>query len=311
MNTKRFQSFFLAVALMLSFQLISCKTGKRAVVEHQPLEKALLWKITGPNIDKPSYLFGTIHLIDSKDYFLPKGMMTAMDEVKKVVFEIDMKEMNDMSAIMSMMGKIMMKDDKTLKDLLSKEDYTTVSNFFQEMGLPMMMLERMKPMFLTVFASGDMDPGGLQSGTVKSYEMELMDMAESAGKSTGGLETIEFQLSLFDEIPYEAQAKMLVDAIKSRKDDDASSQMDEMVKMYINQDINGMVHAISEESDDVEGFEEKLLTKRNESWIPLIIAGAKAQPTLFAVGAGHLGGEKGVIRLLQKQGIKMTPISIK
>lgn len=83
MNTKRFQTFFLAVALILSFQLISCKTGKRAVVEHQPLEKALLWKITGPNIDKPSYLFGTIHLIDSKDYFLPKGMMTAMDEVKK------------------------------------------------------------------------------------------------------------------------------------------------------------------------------------------------------------------------------------
>ena len=99
--------------------------------------------------------------------------------------------------------------------------------------MPLFMLERMQPMFLSVFASGDMDPNGLKNGEMKSYEMEFLDMAKNTGKATGGLETIDFQISLFDEIPYDAQAKMLVDAIKSSDTDDGSLQ--KMTKMYVSQ----------------------------------------------------------------------------
>jgi uncharacterized protein YbaP (TraB family) len=300
--------YFLSI-LLVSFQLISCKTSKNVPNSKADLDKSLLWKVTGPGLTKPSYVFGTIHLIDADDYFLPKGTMSALDEVNNVVFELDMKEMSDMSKLMGMMNKLYMNEGKTLKDLLTDAEYKAVGDFFQEKGLPLFMFERMKPMFLSIFASGDMDPGGLQNGNMKSYEMELLEMAENSGKSTSGLETIDFQISLFDAIPYEAQAKMLVESIQKGSNDDEDDEFKKMTAMYKSQDINAMVRMISEEGSDVSGFEDKLLVERNRNWIPLMIEMAKKQPTLFAVGAGHLGGHSGVLRLLMKEGYKLTPMS--
>jgi uncharacterized protein YbaP (TraB family) len=295
--------------LLVSLQLISCKTSKNTPNSKADLDKSLLWKVTGPGLTKPSYVFGTIHLIDADDYFLPKGTMSALDEVNNVVFELDMKEMSDMSNLMGMMNKLYMNEGKTLKDLLTDAEYKAVGDFFQEKGLPLFMFERMKPMFLSIFASGDMNTGDLQSGKMKSYEMELLELAENAGKATGGLETIEFQISLFDAIPYDAQAKMLLESIEKGSKGDEDDEFEKMTKMYKSQDINAMVSMISEEGSDVSGFEDKLLTERNKNWIPLMIEMAKKQPTLFAVGAGHLGGQSGVLKLLMKEGYKLTPMS--
>lgn len=311
MKQFRFKYIMLLGAVLFVLPFTSCKTSK-VVVSDKTLDNALLWEITGPGISKPSYLYGTIHLIESKDYFLPKGTMTALDKVDKIVFEIDMKDMSDMSAMMRLMDKLFMKDNKTLKDLLSEKDYTYVGEYFKKKGLPLMMIEKMKPMFLTALTYGDMEPGGLDGGKMKSYEMELMEIAKSNNKETGGLETIDFQLSLFDEIPYEAQANMLLESIKSSEGGESgSNELNEMTKMYLKQDINSMANMISEEDKNTEGFEEKLLTKRNENWIPLIIEGAKKGSVFYAVGAGHLGGPKGVINLLRKEGIRVLPLSHK
>ena len=298
--------FVMFSGALLFVSISSCKTTKSSELQYKPLENALLWEINGPGISKPSYIYGTIHIIDAKDYFLPKGTMTSIDAANKVVFEVNMEEMSDMSSMMGMMSKVMMKDGKSLKDLVTEEEYELVSDHFKKMGLPIFMLEKMKPMFLTVFAYGDMDPSGLKNGNMKSYEMEFMEMAKNSGKSVGGLETIDYQINLFDEVPYEAQAKMLVDAIKSS--DTGNDEFKKMTEMYTAQNINAMVSMISEEGSDIAGFEDKLLNQRNKNWIPLILEGAKKEPTFYAVGAGHLGGPMGVIHLLRKAGLKVTPI---
>ncbi len=310
--TNRYKYFFY-ILLAIVFINTSCKSTKESLVEktdltaNQPLENALLWKIDGMGLTSPSYLYGTIHLIDAEDFYLPKGTLAAIDNTKKMVFEIDMSEMSDMGAMMGLMNKAFMNDNKTLKDLISEEDYKLVDAHFKELGLPLMMLERMKPMFLTVFASGDMDPMGLQSGSMKSYEMEFMDMAKSADKPTAGLETIEFQMSVFDSIPYDAQAQMLVETIKNGDTD--SGEFDVMIKMYKEQKINDMVAMISDEDEQLSKYEDILLSKRNEAWISGMKAMMTEMPTFFAVGAGHLAGQKGVINLLKKEGYKLTPLS--
>ena len=302
---------FLFIAL--SFSLVSCKTTKDGVSNkiekevYKPLTNALLWKIEGNGITQPSYLYGTIHLIDSDAYFLPTGTLAAMDNTKKMVFEIDMNEMNDMSNMMSIMNKAFMNDGKTLKDLLSDEDYKIVDAHFAKIGMPLMMLERMKPMFLTVFASGDMDPSGLQNGSMKSYEMEFMEIAKSSNKPMAGLETIEFQMSVFDSIPYQAQADMLIETIKAG--DSGSDQMKEMVEMYKAQNINAMISMITDEDEQLSDYEDVLLSKRNKAWISGMKTMMSEMPTFFAVGAGHLAGEQGVINLLKKEGYTLTPIS--
>ena len=297
---------WIALSVLLAFT--SCKTSKKSTTEENPiLENALLWEMTIDGVDEPSYVYGTIHMIGKEDYYLPQGTLSAIESSDKMVFEIDMASMSDMSSLMGIMGKIFMKGNKTLKDLLSEEDYKTVKAHFSDIGLPMMMLERIKPMFLSAFAYGDMDPSSMQTGEIKSYEMEFYDMAKSRNMSSGGLETIDFQLSVFDSIPYEDQAQLLVETIKSS--DTENDEFKEMVDMYKAQDINTMGSMFKEEENGYSDYEDILLVKRNKAWIPQMISDAKTQPTFFAVGAGHLGGKFGVINLLKQEGVKMKPIS--
>ena len=274
------------------------------VSQPDKLANSLLWKISGKNA-KESYLYGTIHIINDEDFFYPKGTMAAIEATEKMIFEIDMAEMGDMSKAMELMQKVFMDDNKTLKDVMSAEDYEVVEAHFKKIGLPLMFMQRIKPMFLTVFASGDINPGDLQSGKVKSYEMEFAKIAEEKNLGTGGLETIDFQISVFDDIPDESQATMLVEAIKSS--DTGSDQFKEMVEIYKNQDISGM-QDLMKGDETIEEYEDILLVKRNKNWIPLMIEMMAVQPTFFAVGAGHLGGETGVINLLKEEGYKVTPV---
>ncbi len=273
--------------------------------QNKPLENALLWKVTGNGITKPSYVYGTIHIIGKDDFFLPDGTLTAVEETDKMVFEIDMNDMNDMSKQMGMLKDVFMKDNTTLKDLLTEEEYGTVESHFKGMGLPMMMFERMKPMFLTVFAGDGMDIGGLQSGSMKSYEMEFFEMAQNTSTPVSGLESIEYQLSMFDSIPYKDQAMMLVETIQTS--DAGSDIFKEMIDMYKSQNITSMVEMMDGES--LGGHEDLLLFQRNRNWIPIMENLMKEGPVFFAVGAGHLAGTEGVLKLLMKQGYQVEPIS--
>lgn len=297
-------------ALAIIF-IFSCKTTQQATVEKEvsyDLENALLWKIEGEELAEPSYLFGTIHLIQSDKFFWPDGTLAAFEESENVVFEVDLDDMFDLSKQMGLLTKAFMSGGQSLKDFYSDEDYKVVKNHFDGMGIPLFFLEKIKPMFLTVFASGDIDMSGGLSGSssVKSYEMEIYELCQTSNKEVDGLETLEFQMSVFDSIPYQVQADMLLETIKSSDTDNDAFK--EMVQMYLDQDINKMVDAMDDEGG-IGGYEDILLFQRNKNWIPLIGDMMQKNQTFFAVGAGHLGGKDGVIDLLKKAGYKLTPIS--
>jgi uncharacterized protein YbaP (TraB family) len=272
---------------------------------------SLLWRISNPDNATASYLYGTIHMIPAEDYFLTEGTKTALAAADKVYFEIDMRSMNDPMALMPVMNRIMMNNDTTLEDLLTEAQYDSVAAHFESIGMPFFLLKRMKPMFLTAMVSEDMNPdGGFGSGEIKSYEMELMALAEADKKEIGGLETIEFQLGLFDAIPYRAQAQMLYEAIISEQTGGAAS-FDQMVEMYKAQDIEGMVQMMGEDGNlpgGLGGYEDILLDKRNASWIAPMREQMAEGPVFFAVGAGHLGGPRGVIALLREAGYTVEPV---
>jgi len=269
-------------------------------------ENGLLWSITGNGLEQPSYLYGTIHMIDNDDFFWPNGTLEAFSATERVVFEIDMDMMNDMSAQFSMLMGVMMADGTTLGELLSEEDYAFVKKEFDELGLPMFLLERMKPMFLTIFAGGDFSPEQFTGGNIKSYEMEFMAMAEEQSKETGGLESVEFQMSIFDSIPYKAQADMLVESLRSS--DNGEGQLKEMVELYKKQDLNGLNDMLNSEGETLMEYDHIILEGRNRAWIPVMDEMMKEKPTFFAVGAGHLAGETGVIHLLRAEGYQLRPI---
>jgi uncharacterized protein YbaP (TraB family) len=229
-----------------------------------------------------------------------------------MVFEIDIQEMmEDPMAQIGLFMKAFMNNGTTIRDLLSEEDYKLVKDHFEEMGLPFMIFERVKPLFLSVFASedfsmSDMDMSMSMSGS-KSYEMEFLAVAEDKSMSVGGLETMEFQISMFDSIPYEMQAEMLVESI--RAEEEGEEQMDQLIAMYKDQDVEGLFAILGENDETVMEYEDMLVSGRNKNWIPVMEEMMRMEPVFFAVGAGHLGGKNGVIRLLRNAGYTVKPIS--
>ncbi len=295
-----------SIIILLPFFLLSCKTSQKQaknIDKELKLENALLWKIEGNGLTEPSYLFGTIHLIKSDKFFLPKGFQNAFNKSEYVIFEIDVDKMNDISEQMKLLPKILMKGDTSLKDLITADQYKQVKDYFSEKHLPLFLFEKVKPMFLTMFTDGDFDPLSMKNGEYLSYELEISKMVKEKHKKTGGLETIEFQVGVLDSIPYKYQAEMLMKSINSDRD---SSAMDNMYNLYLSQNISALHQSI--ESDDLSKYEKILLNNRNNTWIPRMAEYMRKDPSLFAVGAGHLGGKQGVINLLRKAGYKLIPV---
>lgn len=298
-------SGMLILFLMSSLFLYDCKLKEQVVQDKiQSPEKGLLWRISGNSLDNDSYLFGTIHMIPAEQFFLPKGTEDALNASGTVFFEVDMAKMDDPMEQMQLFQKSMMSGDLTLRDLLSKEEYIYVKEHFAEIGIPIFILERIKPMFLTVFADNSINPTSLQDGSYKVYELELMGIAQKGAKSVKGLESLDFQMGLMDSIPYEEQALMLVESIKGMKE--GSSQLDTLVDLYVNQEI-GLLYS-SFASDSISVYDSLLLINRNRNWIPIMEESMKNASCFYAVGAAHLAGPNGVIRLLEQKGYKLEAV---
>ena len=311
-SSKSFLHSFLLVSLLFTFAVsgTGCKSTKPVAKNSDVLPQALLWKIEGKDLKEPSYLFGTIHMIDEKDYFLPAGFEEAFEKCDQVVFEIDMDDMTDMSSVMSLLSDIVMKNGMTLNKLLSPSEYKEVSAYFEGMGLPMFLLNKVKPMFLSMLADINMDPTQVESGDIVSYEMNIYDKANAENKEVGGLETMAYQMSLFDSIPYKEQADMLLEAVRGTSTEEGGT-LDETAKLYTEQNIEAMVTMMSDDEESgVAGYEDLLLNNRNSNWIKVMPQKMAQGPTFFAVGAGHLGGPNGVVRLLRKDGYTLTPVSV-
>jgi uncharacterized protein len=307
MTIKRLATFFSTLLVLIGFTTQAQTKADPSVSNPQ---NALLWEITGKGLTKPSYLYGTIHLIPKADFFLTDATKKALSESQKVMFEINMKDMQNPMLLLGLMSKAMMPRGKKLRDLISAEDYVLVKERFEGLGLPLPMLESIKPMFLSAMVDGGDNPTDTTSkSATTAYEFEIMRIAEKDKKEMGGLETMEFQMGIFDSIPLQAQAEMLVKSIKSVNDGNSEFKM--MVEMYKNQDIEAMAGSMKSEAgkdNELSKYESILLTSRNKNWIPLIAKNSAAKSTFYAVGAGHLGGEMGVVNLLKKEGFTLKPL---
>jgi uncharacterized protein YbaP (TraB family) len=134
----------------------------------------------------------------------------------------------------------------------------------------------------------------------------IMTEARNADKDVLGLETVEFQASIFDSIPYEKQAHDLVTYIDSI--DQFRQNTLEMADLYRKQDISHMDTLMEKSDPGMMQYMDLLLYDRNRRWADQMPEQMFLMPTLFAVGAGHLGGERGVLNLLRQLGFTVKPL---
>ncbi len=267
-------------------------------IAQAPTEKSLLWKIEGKELTKPSYLYGTIHIMCPDDISVSPKLLSAFNSTQQLFLELDM---DDPSTMAKMMMGMMMNGDNDLQTLLPAKDFDSVSAIFQsKTGFPLNMLSRAKPILLM-----SMIYPSLLGCSPEGWETEFMKLAKEKDMNIFGLEKVEEQIGVLDSIPYEVQADMFLKTMYNL--DSAKQSFDKMVEVYRKQDIQEMIKMTSED-EDFGDYEEVMLKKRNENWIPIIESAMKEKPSFFAVGAAHLGGNIGVINLLRKQGYKVTAV---
>jgi len=267
-------------------------------------DNTLLWKISGNGLSKPSYLFGTIHMLCKDDAVLSDSLKRAIGRVEAIYFEVDLDNMLEMIGVM---GKMKMKGDTTLQDLLSEDDYQKVKNYFTSRStmLPFSMLETYKP----ILAASVLEQNSFPCETTAMMEQVIMEEAQKKNKKILGLETMSYQASVLDDIPYKLQAEQLLSYIKKEgKPGEQDKELTEMLKAYRDQDLSKLEDLIKDSDIGMSSYTDILLYKRNHNWVEKLSTILPGKSVLVAVGAGHLPGEKGVINLLRKAGYKLTPV---
>ncbi|MBD3626699.1 TraB/GumN family protein [Cyclobacterium sp.] len=263
-------------------------------------EKGVFWKISGNGLSTSSYLFGTIHLICEQDFAMSERVSDKLAQSNALVLEIDM---DDPSLQMAMMANIYNEDGQKITDFLSEEEYQEIRTFLKERtGMDMDMLKTMRPMVLMSLIY----PNLLECET-KAFESELMALAKTNDMEIVGLESVNDQLSLFDLIPLKEQYRSFytyADNIEKGK-----REFKKLIASYKEEDILALLELVSE-SPEYKDYQEVLLDQRNLNWIDPMATMMKKGSMFFAVGAGHLAGDTGLIQLLKKKGYSLERLNL-
>lgn len=263
------------------------------------LKAQLLYQISGNGLSKPSYLYGTIHMLPKEQFRLSNSLKRAFESCDVLAMELDL----NMSATekISLAQQVLLPESKTLKDFMEAQDYLKLKIYcLDTLKWSESKFERsskLKPMFFSSILFQE------SMTQMASYEMEFNKMAKKKHKHIMGLETVEYQLSLFDQLPMSIQIEMLKTDLQNNL-----SNFDTLLNAYLNEDIQQLDSLMNEESSEYPEFNEILLYNRNKSWIGIMADQMQKESTFFAVGAGHLAGPQGVVALLRQQGFKVTAI---
>ena len=261
--------------------------------------KSLLWKISGKDMQQPSYLFGTIHIVCQDNYIWTKTMSKSFETAKEVCMEMDM---DNPSILMQVASAMIEQSGKKLEDYFTPEEYQLVEKYFKDsVGINITMFATMKPIVLQTLLTSSSP----SCDSVVSYEVKLSEAAKLQNKEITGLETPAEQIKLLDQIPVDSIVQELVRVARGYSEE--MSEYQNMIKAYTEQDIQTLHQLImksKEEGDNMDAF----LDERNEKWIDRMAERMDQRSVFFAVGAGHLWGEKGLINLLRGQGYSVDPL---
>jgi uncharacterized protein YbaP (TraB family) len=293
-------------AFLAAVGFAACSQPPKKTASQNSANNTLLWRISGNNLSRPSYLFGTMHMICADDIVLSDSLKNAISRADKVYLELDM---DDMMQMLGAMGHMTMRDDTTLADLLTPEEYGKVKSFFENNSsgmaglIPFTMLEKFKPMLIESM----MMEKSIKCDNMIVMEQLVMEAAKQHDKEIKGLETMDYQLAIFDRIPYTLQAKQLVKMVDGGESEDVGKEMQVLTQAYRSQQLDKM-DELTQGDPSIGQFADLLLFDRNVTWAKKLETLMAKNSLVIAVGAGHLPGDKGVINLLRKAGYKVEPV---
>lgn len=265
----------------------------QAQVKSSELENSLLWEVSGNGLSKSSYLYGTIHAICSKDYFLSEKTKKAFEASTELVLEIDLADPKEMADMQQMaMGK------EPLSKKLSPEQLAKLDVILQKAtGMRVKQVDALS--LATVMSLISVKSFGCDD--IKLYEMEFIEQAKKRNIEIGGLETVKSQMKILENAYTDDELLNMLEGLNA-------SLTSESVAFYKSENIKGLYDITADEKMSSAKTNKIILDDRNSNWVKKMPELMKKERIFFAVGSAHLGGEYGVINLLRKAGYKVKPI---
>ncbi len=265
----------------------------------------ILWKVSGNGLTKPSYLFGTIHLYCNPENLLTQPLVDAAKASDVVAMELNL---NDYNTLVALYTSSMAPVKKTLSEILTKAQYKTVDSAIREVLKDSISTYNAKsPVAMMGYLYGSNDIIGCSQPM--PVDFSIAQLAKQLGKETYGLESFEFQDSILKAIPDSIQVKWLMDFCGNISK--AKKEFSDFISSYDAQSSSKLYHLSVTVSPEFELYKDLLLTDRNNSWVNFLKENMKSYAIFTAVGAGHLGGDDGLLAQLKKAGYTLTPIAIK
>jgi uncharacterized protein YbaP (TraB family) len=295
------KKYFSKIVAFIS--VLYCLSFTYSDVSPFPFTKSsLLWKIEGPNTLNESYLFGTMHLIEKDFFIFPQ-------KLEKIVSKTDLliMELKGLPTPEESLDLITLKQGSFF-DFFTKDEIDSVLNWAKsELKMNEQAFRssfyKLKPFMIVQLATQ------LQfSGKTESYELTFQKIATKNKIEQIGLETFIEQMSLFDNLTKNEQAELVMESIRDSKK--SVNIINKMQQIYFRQNVDSLLLLVQNESGILSTKQSDFVDNRNSNWIPQIKNKIANKKCFIAVGAGHLGGENGLIRRLQKEGFTLTPIEL-
>jgi uncharacterized protein len=292
-NTKRNRWIVRALAAPLIALFVTGWTPPASAQGH-----SFLWKATkGENL---VYLVGSVHLL-TKDYYpLSPAMEAAYKDSALLVEEVDMGEMLGANAQMQLLGRGMLPAGQSLDTVVSPATMALVNKTVAELGVPVEALKTLKPWMAALMLDGlEWQKAGFDAEL--GLDKHFYDNARADGRQVQGLETVEYQLSMFDGMTLEQQDHMLSESIKELGTEQQS--VTTVANAWRAGDAPGVERIVLQDLKSDPVMYQRLLVERNRNWLPKIEAlFGRPRPSLVVVGAAHLIGPDGLLQMLKAKG---------
>ena len=269
-------------------------------------EPAMLWVAQGNQ--NSVYLLGSIHLLRPQDHPLPPAIELVYDAADVLVMELDMDDLDYVSIMATMRELGVLENETRLKHLLGKELYAQASAAAEATEIPLDLLDRSEPWLAAITVQEMLAMRVGFSGEL-GIEQYLTDKARVDGKPISGLETVGEQLGFLDGLPMDVQSQWLVHSLV----DGLRIEMlvDQLVEAWRSGDIDYLEKELLHEASMSPELHQALLVRRNHNWIDKIVDYLDDdEDYLIVVGAAHLVGDDGVIKLLSERDVAVSQLGI-
>lgn len=262
-----------------------------------------LWKLQDD--DTTIYLFGTIHILPKEAEWFTPTIDQALDSSDVLVTEIPSGPETDALAAQLIQQKGTLPPGTTVRSLLDPEQTEIYNQAMTKLGLPLNAFDSYEPWMGALNFS--LLPSIIAGYSPEHGVEEVLEKEAAPTVGRGALETLDFQFSVFDELPLDTQIDYMITSASMV--DEMAPYLDAMVTEWIAGDADELGELLNEGMDEDPVIADRLLYARNANWAEWIDWRMSQPGTVFiAVGAGHLAGEGSVQDLLEQRGFTITRV---